>query len=378
MITIDGKYCSADVYVAGYDKLDSASYGQIVQLLSVPCMKGAKIAIMPDVHAGIGACVGYTQTVTDTIVPNLVGVDVACGMLVCKVSQDYDFNYERLDKLIRLNIPSGMNHRKTLHKFAQNVDLSGLIADTDRHKLLYSISSLGGGNHFIEVDVDEAGDHYIVIHSGSRYLGQVVCKFHQQRAIDRYLRNRKETGDETQYPSNLAWLEGTDVDDYLNDMKICSEFSYWNRKAMLQEILDGMDIKRRYIMEEFTTLHNYVDVDNKIIRKGSISLQDGERAIIPMNMRDGSLIVTGKGNAAANFSGPHGAGRVLSRGDAKAKLSMEDFKAAMEGIYSTSVRTSTIDESPMAYKPVQAILDNIGDLCTVDTVIKPEYNFKAS
>ena len=373
MITIDGKYCSADVYVAGYDKLDSASYGQIVQLLSVPCMKGSKIAIMPDVHAGVGCVVGYTQTVTDTIVPNLVGVDVACGMLVCKVSQDYDFNYERLDKLIRLNIPSGMNHRKTLHKLAKNVDLSGLVADTDRNKLLYSVGSLGGGNHFIEVDVDEAGDHYIVIHSGSRYLGQVVCKFHQQRAIDRYLRNRKETGDETQYPSNLAWLEGTDVDDYLNDMKICSEFSYWNRKAMLQEILDGMDIKRRYIMEEFTTLHNYVDVDNKIIRKGSISLQDGERAIIPMNMRDGSLIVTGKGNAAANFSGPHGAGRVLSRGDAKARLSMEDFKAAMEGIYSTSVRTSTIDESPMAYKPVQAILDNIGDLCTVDTV-----NFKAS
>lgn len=378
MITIDGKYCSADVYVAGYDKLDSASYGQIVQLLSVPCMKGSKIAIMPDVHAGVGCVVGYTQTVTDTIVPNLVGVDVACGMLVCKVSQDYNFNYERLDKLIRLNIPSGMNHRKTLHKFAKNVDLSGLIADTDRNKLLYSVGSLGGGNHFIEVDVDEAGDHYIVIHSGSRYLGQVVCKFHQQRAIDRYLRNRKETGDETQYPSNLAWLEGSDTDDYLNDMNICADFSYWSRKAMLQEILDGMDIKRRYLLDEFTTLHNYVDVENKIIRKGSISLQDGERAIIPMNMRDGSLIVTGKGNAAANFSGPHGAGRVLSRGDAKAKLSMEDFKAAMEGIYSTSVRTSTIDESPMAYKPVQAILDNIGDLCTVDTVIKPEYNFKAS
>ena len=378
MSTVNGKYCSADVYVAGFENLDSASYGQIVQMLSVPCMEGSKIAIMPDVHAGVGCCVGYTQTVKDSIVPNLVGVDVACGMLVCKVSKDYNFNYERLDKLIRLNIPSGMNHRKTLHKFAKNVDLSGLIADTDRNKLLYSVGSLGGGNHFIEVDVDEAGDHYIVIHSGSRYLGQVVCKFHQQRAIDRYLRNRKETGDETQYPSNLAWLEGSDTSDYLNDMKICADFSYWSRKAMLQEILDGMDIKRRYLLDEFTTLHNYVDVDNMIIRKGSISLQNGERAIIPMNMRDGSLIVTGKGNAAANFSGPHGAGRVLSRGDAKAKLSMEDFKAAMEGIYSTSVRTSTIDESPMAYKPVQAILDNIGDLCTVDMVIKPEYNFKAS
>lgn len=378
MITINGKYGSADVYVAGYENLDSGTYGQIVQLLAVPCMKGNKIAVMADCHMGVGCVVGFTQTFTDTIVPNLVGVDISCGMLVCKISPEYHFNYERLDKVIRMNIPSGMAHRKSLHKFAKNVDLSGLIADADRHKLLYSIGSLGSGNHFISVEVDPDGNQCIIIHSGSRYLGQVVCKFHQQRAIDRYLRNRKETGDETQYPSNLAWLEGTDVDDYLNDMNICSEFSYWNRKAMLQEILDGMDIKRRYIMDEFTTLHNYVDVEHKIIRKGAISLQEGERAIIPMNMRDGSLIVTGKGNAAANFSGPHGAGRVLSRGDAKAKLSMEDFKASMEGIYSTSVRTSTIDESPMAYKPVQAILDNIGDLCTVDTVIKPEYNFKAS
>jgi RNA-splicing ligase RtcB len=207
---------------------------------------------------------------------------------------------------------------------------------------------LGGGNHFHEVDVDELGNHYIVIHSGSRYLGQVVCKFHQQRAIDRYLRNRHDTGDETQYPSNLAWLEGADVDDYLNDMKICSEFSYWNRKAMLQEILDGMDIKRRYIMEEFTTLHNYVDVEHKIIRKGAISLQDGERAIIPMNMRDCSLIVTGKGNATANFSGPHGAGRVLSRGDAKAKLSMEEPNVPKQGPTLLIIETEALTEVTMS------------------------------
>lgn len=378
MITVEGKFANADVYVKGYENLDSASYGQIVQLLSVPCMEGCKIAIMPDVHAGIGACVGYTQTFTDTIVPNLVGVDIACGMLVCKVSKDYHFDYARLDKLIRLEIPCGMAHRKTLHKFAKNVDLSGLIADADRSKLLYSVSSLGGGNHFIEVDADENGDHYIVIHSGSRHLGDVVCRYHQQKAIQRYLDNRKATGDDTQMPSGLAWLEGQGTLDYLNDMKICSEFSYWNRKGMLEVILDGMDIKRRYIMDEFTTLHNYIDVDNKIIRKGSISLQKGERAIIPMNMRDGSLIVTGKGNAAANFSGPHGAGRVLSRGDAKSKLSMDEFKASMEGIYTTSVKRSTIDESPMAYKPMDAILENLTDLATVETVIKPEYNFKAS
>ena len=378
MITIEGKYANADVYVSGFENLDSATYGQIVQLLSVPCMSGSKIAIMADCHAGVGCCVGYTQTFSDTIVPNLVGVDVSCGMIVCKVSGEYHFDYARLDKLIRQEIPCGMAHRKTLHKFAKNVDLSGLIADADRSKLLYSVSSLGGGNHYIEVDADDKGDHYIVIHSGSRHLGDVVCRFHQKRAVQRYLDNRKNTGDETQMPPHLAWLEGQDVDDYLNDMNICTEFAYWNRKGMLDVILDGMYIKRRYVLDEFTTRHNYVDVDNKIIRKGAISLQAGERAIIPMNMRDGALLVTGKGNDKANYSGPHGAGRLLSRGDAKSKLSMDDFKASMEGIYSTSVRRSTIDESPMAYKPMDAILANIGDLCTVDMTIKPEYNFKAS
>jgi RNA-splicing ligase RtcB len=237
---------------------------------------------------------------------------------------------------------------------------------------------LGSGNHFISVEVDPEGNSHIVIHSGSRHLGDVVCRFHQNRAVQRYLKNRAETGDETQYPSNLAWLEGSETDDYLNDMYICNDFAYWNRKAMLDVILDCVDIKRRYVLDEFTTKHNYVDVENRIIRKGSISLQDGEKAIIPMNMRDGSLLVTGKGNPNANYSGPHGAGRVLSRGAAKRSLSMEEFKKSMEGIYTTSVRQSTIDESPMAYKPMDAILANIGDLCTVDTIIKPEYNFKAS
>ena len=378
MITVEGKFANADVYVGGYENLDGDCYGQIVQLLSVPCMEGCKIAIMPDCHYGHGCCVGYTQTIKDTIVPNLVGVDVCCGVLVCKVSSDYHFDYSRLDKLIRQEIPCGMGHRKTLHKFAKNVDLSGLIADVDRSKLLLSVGSLGSGNHFISVEVDPDGNSCIVIHSGSRHLGDAVCRFHQARAVQRYLKHRKETGDDTQFPSNLAWLEGQDVEDYLNDMNICNEFADWNRKAMLNVILDGMGIKRRYVLEEFTTKHNYVDVDNRIIRKGAISLQSGERAIIPMNMRDGSLLVTGKGNSATNYSGPHGAGRILSRGAAKAQLSMDEFRASMEGIYSTSVCRSTIDESPMAYKPMDEIIANIGDMCDINTTIKPEYNFKAS
>ena len=378
MITIEGKYANADVYVSSYENLDSASYGQITQLLSVPCVEGQNIAIMPDVHCGISCVIGYTQTFTDKIVPNLVGVDVCCGVLVCKISSDYHFDYARLDKVIRQGIPCGMAHRKTYHKFTKNVDLSSLVADADKEKLLLSVGSLGSGNHFISVEVDSEGNSCIVIHSGSRHLGDVVCRFHQQRAIQRYLKNRSETGDKTQLPSNFAWLDGSDTEDYLNDMHICNNFADWNRKAMLDVILDGMDIKSRYILDEFTTKHNYVDVDNRIIRKGAISLQDGERAIIPMNMRDGSLIVTGKGNQKANYSGPHGAGRILSRSAAKQGLSMEEFKKSMDGIYSTSVRQSTIDESPMAYKPMSAIIENIGDMCTVESVIKPAYNFKAS
>lgn len=378
MITIEGKYANADVYVSSYENLDSASYGQITQLLSVPCVEGQNIAIMPDVHCGISCVIGYTQTFTDKIVPNLVGVDVCCGVLVCKISSDYHFDYARLDKVIRQGIPCGMAHRKTYHKFTKNVDLSSLVADADKEKLLLSVGSLGSGNHFISVEVDSEGNSCIVIHSGSRHLGDVVCRFHQQRAIQRYLKTRSETGDKTQLPSNFAWLDGSDTEDYLNDMHICNNFADWNRKAMLDVILDGMDIKSRYILDEFTTKHNYVDVDNRIIRKGAISLQDGERAIIPMNMRDGSLIVTGKGNQKANYSGPHGAGRILSRSAAKQGLSMEEFKKSMDGIYSTSVRQSTIDESPMAYKPMSAIIENIGDMCTVESVIKPVYNFKAS
>ena len=378
MITIEGKYANADVYVSSYENLDSASYGQITQLLSVPCVEGQNIAIMPDVHCGISCVIGYTQTFTDKIVPNLVGVDVCCGVLVCKISSEYHFDYARLDKVIRQGIPCGMAHRKTYHKFTKNVDLSGLVADADKEKLLLSVGSLGSGNHFISVEVDSEGNSCIVIHSGSRHLGDVVCRFHQQRAIQRYIKTRSETGDKTQLPSNFAWLDGSDTEDYLNDMHICNNFADWNRKAMLDVILDGMDIKSRYILDEFTTKHNYVDVDNRIIRKGAISLQDGERAIIPMNMRDGSLIVTGKGNQKANYSGPHGAGRILSRSAAKQGLSMEEFKKSMDGIYSTSVRQSTIDESPMAYKPMSAIIENIGDMCTVESVIKPAYNFKAS
>lgn len=403
MITIEGKYGKATVYVTDFSALDGESYRQILELLSVPCMAGQNIAIMADTHAGTGCVIGYTQTVTDSIVPNLVGVDISCGMHVVKVSSDYHFDYKALDKAIRQRIPCGTGIRKKEHRFADEVPLDRLVANVNRDRARLSIASLGSGNHFVECDVDPEGNHYLVIHSGSRHLGVEVCKFHQMRAVqqrrelaavprEEYVAKLRAEGhrddiekllkkydaDNPKVPDHLAWLNGQYMEDYLNDMKVCQSFADANRRAMMDEIIDAMGIKRRHIMDTFTTVHNYVDVDNRIIRKGAISLKNGEIAIIPMNMRDGSLIVRGKGCAEANFSGPHGAGRLMSRSAAKETLSMDEFKKSMEGIYTTSVCTGTIDEAPMAYKPMQSIIDNIGDLCDIVTVIKPEYNFKAS
>jgi RNA-splicing ligase RtcB len=265
-----------------------------------------------------------------------------------------------------------------------------------------SIGTLGGGNHFTEINEDDEGNHYIVIHSGSRHLGIEVCKFHQNRAIE-YHRNNKNTEIELieklkregrqseiekvlkenkertpSIPNELAYLEGSLMEDYLHDMKIAQDFAIWNREAMMQTIVEGLGIKKHHILDKFLTMHNYIDLDNMILRKGSISLQKDEVALIPMNMRDGSLIVRGKGNPEWNFSGPHGAGRLMSRSKAKETLKMEDFKASMAGIYTTCVGTSTIDESPMAYKPMDEIIENIQDTADIVKIIKPIYNFKAA
>lgn len=400
MITINGKYANADIYLSDFSELDEASTKQITELVNCPMAEGSKIAIMPDTHAGVGCVIGFTQKIAGRIVPNLVGVDVECGMLVQKVSKDYAFDFKNLDKVIRQRVPSGCAHREKRHKFADNVDFGSLVADVNAEKLSLSVASLGSGNHFIEVDVDDSGDHYIVIHSVSRHLGLEVCKFHQKRAVEFIHRGnakdlverlkaegrhseieteiRKATGLYRGVPDHLAWLEGEFLDDYINDMKVCAQFAHWNRAGMMQEIVDGMGIKRKDLLETFETVHNYVDTDLGIIRKGAISLQKDEMAIIPMNMRDGSLIVRGFGNENANFSGPHGAGRLMSRAVAKESLTMEEFKRSMEGIYTTCVSSATLDESPMSYKPMDRILANISELCEVERVIRPVYNFKAS
>ena len=402
MITITGKYNSADVYVNGYEDLGESCYAQILAYVNSAASKGGRIAIMPDTHAGVGCVIGFTQKITDRVVPNLVGVDIGCAMLVQKLQPDVQIDLKNLDKIIHRDIPSGMAHRKKLHKFHKNVDLDDLVANVNRDKLLFSVGSLGGGNHFIELDVDSDGYKYIVIHSGSRHLGTEVAQYHQDRAFkhqstlikeehERIVKQCTESGHKddieaelkkfnSEYdnvPRHLSYLTGSLMEDYLHDMRIAQNFAWWNREAMLDVIDTGLGIKRGDIVEKFCTVHNYIDLDEMIIRKGAISLKKDEIAIIPMNMRDGSLIVKGFGNEEVNCSGPHGAGRLMSRSDAKQRLTMDEFKKSMEGIYTTSVSTATLDEAPGAYKPVDAILANLGPMGEVINTIKPIYNFKA-
>lgn len=403
MFEIVGKYNTAKIYA---DIVEQEAYSQIQNMLNQKFSEGSNIAIMADTHAGAGCVIGFTQTIKDKVVPNLVGVDVSCGMLVLKVSKDFIMDLPKLDKVIHQKIPSGMKHRDTLHKFANQVNLKEVIAPINADKLLYSIGTLGGGNHFIEVDKDEAGDFYIVIHSGSRHLGIEVAKYYQDKAIDywktggleynlgrsqliaklRFEHRDAEISDalkeydaknKVSIPNELAYLEGALMEDYLHDMEIAQEYAMLNREAMMDVIVSEMGIKKHHILDKFCTIHNYIDLDNMILRKGAISLQKDELALIPINMRDGSLIVKGKGNADMNCSGPHGAGRLMSRSKAKETLKMEDYKSAMEGIYTTCVGTATIDEAPMAYKPMESIIENIKDNAEVVNIIKPIYNFKS-
>ena len=407
MFEITGKYGTAKVYAT---TVEDECVSQIYGFMNSPVVEGCNIAIMPDTHAGRGSCIGFTQMINKEnprVNPNMVGVDIGCGMLVLKISAEAGkifFNkpgLEKFDKIMHTKVPSGMAHRKTLHKFAKDfTEIKNLIADADYDKELFAMGSLGGGNHFVEIDTDEKGDYYIVIHSGSRHLGIAVAKYWENKAVEYHKNNSKLKNDLinklkregrekdiqaeiAKIPTvivskDLSYLEGADVDGYLHDMKICQEFARLNREAMLDVLIEEMGIKKRHILDKFCTIHNYIDIENGILRKGAISLQKDESAIIPINMEYGSLIVTGKGNPDWNFSGPHGAGRLMSRSKAKETLKMEDFKNAMKDIYTTSVCVSTIDEAPMAYKSADEILENIKENAEVISVIKPIYNFKAA
>jgi RNA-splicing ligase RtcB len=406
MLEIKGKYNTAKVFT---DALDELSREQIQLLCEQAFTKGSELRLMPDVHAGAGCTIGTTMTISDKIVPNLVGVDIGCGMETLVIPKDApvsrDFNPEKLDKLIYNKIPRGYNVRKTPHEFVEKTPFKNIrckAINLQRAKL--SIGTLGGGNHFIEADRDENENLYIVIHSGSRHLGLEIAEWYQEEAwnqlngkrkIDIYVEIKKlkaegmeeeiqnrineiKMQNRADIPKELAYVTGDLFDDYINDMKITQSFAAMNRKAMMRVILEGLGIENESGYEYFTTIHNYIDTDSMILRKGAVSAKAGEKFLIPLNMRDGSLVCKGLGNPDWNFSAPHGAGRLMSRNKAFKTLSLDEYKEQMAGIYSTSVNSGTLDESPMAYKNKDDIVRNIASTAEIINTIKPEYNFKSA
>lgn len=398
MIELNGKYNSAKVFT---DVIDQGAISQIIELCNQPVSMNSNIAIMPDVHAGAGCTIGTTMTVTDKIVPNLVGVDIGCGMETVKLKEKH-IELQKLDKLIYEKIPSGFDVRDKAHRYNDKICLTDLYCYEHINPIRAesSIGTLGGGNHFIEADKGEDGSIYIVIHSGSRHLGVETAKYYQEEAykrlngsskkdIDELIARMKSDGREkqiqseitklkntkfTDVPKHLAYCEGELFEQYIHDMKIVQQFAMLNRQAMMDEIIKGMHL---HVAEQFTTIHNYIDTETMILRKGAVSAQAGEKLLIPINMRDGSLICTGKGNPDWNCSAPHGAGRLMSRSKAKQSFTVSEFKKQMNGIYTTSVNAQTLDECPMAYKSIDDIIGNIGDTAEINEIIKPVYNFKA-
>ncbi len=365
MILLKGKYNFAAIYS---DFIEDSAQGQIKKLLDQSFVSDSKIRIMPDVHAGAGCTIGITMTITDKIVPNLVGVDIGCGMETIKL-QNKRVNLPELDSFIHKNIPAGFAIRDKAHKYLVQTRLEELrcknFLNLQRGEL--SLGTLGGGNHFIEIDKDQDDNLYLTVHSGSRHIGLQAAQYYQDSAF-------KELGIQQEIPYELAYCKGQLMEDYLHDMEILQEFALWNRRAIADTILKGCKLKEDY---RFTTIHNYIDLKNNILRKGAVSAQKGEILLIPINMRDGALICRGLGNNDWNCSAPHGAGRLMSRSEVKNNYTLSAYKKEMNGIYSSTVNADTLDECPMAYKSMNDILSQIGPTAEVINQIKPVYNFKA-
>lgn len=399
MKEVQGKYNKACIFT---DVVDDKSIEQVKLLCDQSFTEGSRIRMMPDIHAGAGCTIGTTMTIRDKIVPNLVGVDIGCGMLAVQVEEEH-IDYSKLDDTIRQNIPFGREVRENKHAFVKDVPITELrcIRDINSRRAEHSIGTLGGGNHFIEVDRDENGKLWLVIHSGSRYLGLQVANTYQSKAwyalnhvsihdLRDMIDHMKANGERkkikktietlrkqviTDIPKDLAYVEGSDFDDYLHDMEIVQQYAVKNREAMADVIVREMNLT---VSDSFTTIHNYIDIQNKILRKGAVSAKLDETLLIPINMRDGSLLCRGKGNDEWNQSAPHGAGRLYSRTQAKNTFSLEAFAESMTGIYTTSVSEETLDECPMVYKRIEDIVDNISPTVDIIQRLKPEYNFKAA
>ncbi len=390
------------------ENIEPQALNQIYTLIKQPAFADCKVRIMPDVHAGAGCVIGFTADLGDKVIPNIVGVDIGCGMLTVGLGNT-DIDLAKLDEVIRKYVPNGRNVNETEDNFSEVIINQLYCKDSLKNVdwLKRSGGTLGGGNHFIEIDIDDDGNKYLVIHSGSRNIGKQVAEIYQQIAIDdlsgandleeetkKLIEDYKHTGRQKDIqrgiaelkrkfqpkisvPKELSYLTGEHREMYLHDMKLCQEFASLNRKQIWTEIMSGLGLNKM-LVTYFETIHNYIEHDTNIVRKGAISAKDGETVLIPINMRDGCIIGRGKGNADWNYSAPHGAGRIMSRSKAKETVSLEEFEQSMRGIYTTSVNRSTIDESPMAYKPIEEIMENIKDTVEIVKIIKPIYNFKAS
>ena len=400
MFEIKGKMNTAICYAA---VVEEEAIEQIRRMCDYPLTEGSKVRIMPDVHAGKGCTIGTTMTVTDKACPNVVGVDIGCGMYTVMLA-DKTLDLARIDEAAHY-IPGGKNVWEGRRERFDLTDLRCYRQLKDARRLERSLGTLGGGNHFIEIDVSADGTYYLVIHSGSRNLGKQVAEIYQKLAVDlnkgkdelfektkaliaeykaqgrrkeiqAALKDLKKNFKEKNptVPEDLCWLYGSYLEDYLHDVEICQRFARRNRELMAEILLDRAGLTAA---ESFHTVHNYIDTEEKILRKGAIAAHKGEKVLIPINMRDGSVLATGRGNPDWNYSAPHGAGRVMSRTQAKENLSMEDYKQAMQGIYTTSVNEYTLDEAPMAYKRLEDIIGVISDSVDVTEVLKPVYNYKA-
>lgn len=393
MIEIRGAFNSALAFTG---ELEPTAEAQIKAMCDQPHFQGLKIRVMPDVHAGKGCTIGTTMTLKDKAVPNMVGVDIDCGMETVLLKEKA-VDFEALDRAIRNRIPSGRDIRDDGHPLNSQIDLRALrcAKDMDIGRAVLSVGTLGGGNHFIEVDRDGEGNLYLIVHSGSRHLGTEVAGWYQEagyralaggvegrRAAAKRGKGRKKSDNSREpagappspLPRDQAYVSGALFDDYIHDMHITQHFALLNRQAMIEEILREMKLTK---LDGFTTIHNYIDADAMILRKGAVSARLGERLLIPINMRDGSLLCVGRGNDDWNQSAPHGAGRLMSRSEAKGRLSVAQFKEAMQGVYSTTVSKSTLDEAPMAYKRMDEIVRHIGPTAEIVKVLKSVYNFKA-
>ena len=367
METVNGKYADAVIFT---EDLEDYAKAQIQMICDNEVAENSKIRIMPDAHPGKVGPIGLTMTVGKRIIPNLLGIDIGCGMSLVKLKEKR-MEFQKLDKVIRGKIPSGFAVRDSIHHKAEEFDFERLYCykNINKEKAGLSLGTLGSGNHFIEVDKDEKGNLYIIVHSGSRHLGKEVTDYY----VNEGAKLLKAKGMEVPYP--LTWIEGELMEQYLADVKVVQEYAALNREIILSEIVKGMKLK---VTEEISTIHNYMDMTGEelLLRKGSISAKAGEKVIIPINMKDGILLGTGKGNSEWNCSAPHGSGRKLRRDEVKNQYTVSTFKSEMKGIHCTCIGADTLDEAPFAYRGLEQIRNQIGETVEVTEVLKPVYNFK--